>query len=73
LVGVRLLGAPVLFSLPFSLILFRVPQPPDVPYIQSISGHKSLSALQRYVDVTKKDKEMAIAPGQGQLIKELLY
>lgn len=47
----------------------RVP----IKHIQSISGHKSLSALQRYIDVTEKDKEMAIAPGQGQLIKELLF
>jgi integrase/recombinase XerD len=35
----------------------RVP----IKHIQSISGHKSLSALQRYIDVTEKDKEMAIA------------
>jgi integrase/recombinase XerD len=35
----------------------RVP----IKHIQSISGHKSLSALQRYIDVTDKDKEMAIA------------
>ncbi|WP_225913858.1 tyrosine-type recombinase/integrase [Leptolyngbya ohadii] len=34
----------------------RVP----IKHIQSISGHKSLSALQRYIDVTEKDKEMAI-------------
>jgi integrase/recombinase XerD len=47
----------------------RVP----IKHIQSISGHKSLSALQRYIDVTEKDKEMAIAPSQGQLIKELLF
>jgi integrase/recombinase XerD len=33
----------------------RVP----IKHIQSISGHKSLSALQRYIDVTEKDKEMA--------------
>ncbi|MBW4421911.1 MAG: site-specific integrase [Myxacorys californica WJT36-NPBG1] len=35
----------------------RVP----IKHIQSISGHKSLSALQRYIDVTEKDKEMTIA------------
>jgi integrase/recombinase XerD len=35
----------------------RVP----IKHIQSISGHKSLSALQRYIDVTEKDKEMAVA------------
>jgi integrase/recombinase XerD len=35
----------------------RVP----IKHIQSISGHKSLSALQRYIDVTDKDKEMAIS------------
>jgi integrase/recombinase XerD len=35
----------------------RVP----IKHIQSISGHKSLSALQRYIDVTEKDKEMAIS------------
>ena len=35
----------------------RVP----IKHIQSISGHRSLSALQRYIDVTEKDKEMAIA------------
>ncbi len=35
----------------------RVP----IKHIQSISGHKGLSALQRYIDVTEKDKEMAIA------------
>jgi tetratricopeptide (TPR) repeat protein len=28
-------------------------------HIQSISGHKSLSALQRYIDVMENDKEMA--------------
>jgi len=35
----------------------RVP----IKHIQTISGHKTLSALQRYVDVTEKDKEAAIA------------
>jgi len=35
----------------------RVP----IKHIQSISGHKSLSALQRYIDVTEKDKEMAVS------------
>jgi len=35
----------------------RVP----IKHIQSISGHRSLAALQRYIDVTEKDKEMAIA------------
>jgi len=35
----------------------RVP----IKHIQSISGHKSLSALQRYIDVTEKDKEVAIS------------
>jgi integrase/recombinase XerD len=32
-----------------------------IKHIQSIFGHKSLSALQRYIDVIEKDKEMAIA------------
>ena len=35
----------------------RVP----IKHIQSISGHRNLAALQRYIDVTEKDKEMAIA------------
>jgi integrase/recombinase XerD len=34
----------------------RVP----IKHIQAISGHRSLSALQRYIDVTEKDKEMAV-------------
>ncbi len=35
----------------------RVP----IKHIQSISGHRSLAALQRYIDVTEQDKERAIA------------
>lgn len=34
----------------------RVP----IRHIQSISGHRSLAALQRYIDVTEKDQELAI-------------
>ena len=32
-----------------------------IKHIQEISGHKTLSALQRYVEVTEQDKEAAIA------------
>ncbi|HEY9628857.1 MAG TPA: site-specific integrase [Coleofasciculaceae cyanobacterium] len=35
----------------------RVP----IKHIQTISGHKTLAALQRYVEVTEQDKEAAIA------------
>lgn len=35
----------------------RVP----IKYIQSISGHKTLLALQSYIEVTEQDKESAIA------------
>lgn len=35
----------------------RVP----IKHIQSISGHRSLASLQKYIEVTEQDKEMAIA------------
>jgi integrase/recombinase XerD len=35
----------------------RVP----IKHIQTISGHKTLAALQRYVEVTEQDKEAAIS------------
>jgi hypothetical protein len=34
----RLSGAPFLYFLPFSLILFRVPQPSDVPIEKLLCG-----------------------------------
>jgi integrase/recombinase XerD len=35
----------------------RVP----IKHIQTISGHKTLAVLQRYVEVTEQDQEAAIA------------
>jgi len=29
-----------------------------IKHIQAIFGHRSLAALQRYIDVTEKDKEV---------------
>jgi putative transposase len=56
LFGVRLLGAPFLFPLPFSLIFFQVPQPPDVPVERCLNAEMKTHLEEQQAEASSEGK-----------------